>query len=410
MCGVLVRVNNKPQSEWRDSRLTLNGVIALLATITKAALMVPVAEAISQRKWLWFLPKGQQGGQKVRDLQDFEAFDNASRGSPTLHASAKAVKYPDFQSIFVAGPGTNTIFRNTAAVGGSQPHLILGNFIFIGQPRNAYFQRHADRKTSEPLQISDLIAAECGLWYCLQAHDVGVSFGNIVQSHTDHWNEAQSRLDFNDVDKLNFTNIPASFNLDPGTVYGVHRRAFRSIVAALDRLLQGEVRVREDPDNLDNPDAEFKFLTPDGSGHSDSVQAVWNYADNLDTWISNLALSMSNHIRLTGTAQVSKRYAGTAWASVVFVKVRWVYLTFPIAMVILSIAFWIFSVIETLQSPAKPWKSSALAVLYARLDQELQNEAANGLLEEDDLGKYVHRRKVLLSDQEDGWVFRSPLR
>ncbi|KAK4987298.1 hypothetical protein LTR50_004724 [Elasticomyces elasticus] len=550
MCGVLARVNNKPQSEWRNSRITLNGVIALLATITKAALMVPVAEAISQRKWLWFLSKGQQGGQKGRDLQDFEAFDNASRGAwgsavlllkprfwhvvsigaaitvlslifstltqnvlatetrtvegaplnfttsdikrsdtyhgwqedpsyvgevsteaniptkaaiyngifsnvtdlpvtcptgnctwpiipsvgvcgacmdmkshlvrecnsticsysiprgSTLYTSANPDRSSDLYrpySIFTAGSGTNAKLNNTAAVGGSSPRSWIGSYNFIGLPRNAFLQRVTDRKMSEPLQISDLIAAECGMWYCLQAHYVNVSFGNIVQSHTDHWNEAQEPdlMSGDDVfnltgkDIINFTNVPAAFNLDPGTVYGVDVRAFIVIGIALDGLLQGDV--------LNAGQAV-------GSGNSDCVRAVWYFADNLDAWISNLALSVSNHIRLTDTAQVSKRYAGTAWAPVVYVKVRWAYLTFPIAMVVLSIAFWASSVVETLRSPAKPWKSSALAVLYARLDQELQNEAANGLLEEDDLGKYVHRRKVVLSDQEDGWVFRSPLR
>ncbi|KAK5008037.1 hypothetical protein LTR28_004513 [Elasticomyces elasticus] len=482
MCGVLARVNNKPQSEWRNSRITLNGVIALLATITKAALMVPVAEAISQRKWLWFLSKGQQGGQKGRDLQDFEAFDNASRGAwgsavlllkprfwhvvsigaaitvlslifstltqnvlatetrtvegaplnfttsdikrsdtyhgwqedpsysiprgSTLYTSANPDRSSDLYrpySIFTAGSGTNAKLNNTAAVGGSSPRSWIGSYNFIGLPRNAFLQRVTDRKMSEPLQISDLIAAECGMWYCLQAHYVNVSFGNIVQSHTDHWNEAQEPdlMSGDDVfnltgkDIINFTNVPAAFNLDPGTVYGVDVRAFIVIGIALDGLLQGDV--------LNAGQAV-------GSGNSDCVRAVWYFADNHDAWISNLALSVSNHIRLTDTAQVSERYAGTAWAPVVYVKVRWAYLTFPIAMVVLSIAFWASSVVETLRSPGKPWKSSALAVLYARLDQELQNEAANGLLEEDDLGKYVHRRKVVLSDQEDGWVFRSPLR
>ena len=35
------------------SGLTLNGLIALLSTIARVALMVPVASVLSQEVWLW---------------------------------------------------------------------------------------------------------------------------------------------------------------------------------------------------------------------------------------------------------------------------------------------------------------------------------------------------------------------
>ena len=54
--------------------LTLNGLIAILATISRAALMVPVGSVMSQECWLWL--SNSRGL-----LGDIEHFDIASRGA-----------------------------------------------------------------------------------------------------------------------------------------------------------------------------------------------------------------------------------------------------------------------------------------------------------------------------------------
>ena len=54
--------------------LTLNGLIAILATISRAALMVPVGSVMSQECWLWL--SNSRGL-----LGDIEHFDVASRGA-----------------------------------------------------------------------------------------------------------------------------------------------------------------------------------------------------------------------------------------------------------------------------------------------------------------------------------------
>lgn len=63
---------DRPLPNWPLS-ITLNALISTLASISKAALMVPVASSISQRKWLW-LSTGRW------PLSDIEIYDEASRG------------------------------------------------------------------------------------------------------------------------------------------------------------------------------------------------------------------------------------------------------------------------------------------------------------------------------------------
>jgi hypothetical protein len=80
MCFALSYFQDRPQADWQQSYFTLNGLVALLATLTKTGLIIPVSAAIGQRKWLRFMPN-RKGNVRARRIGDFEAFDEASRGS-----------------------------------------------------------------------------------------------------------------------------------------------------------------------------------------------------------------------------------------------------------------------------------------------------------------------------------------
>ncbi|ORY61659.1 uncharacterized protein BCR38DRAFT_487403 [Pseudomassariella vexata] len=64
--------DGKPLPRW-PLDITLNSFVSFMSTIMKAALIIPVAEGISQLKWLWFKRAGAVG--------DVQTFDEASRGS-----------------------------------------------------------------------------------------------------------------------------------------------------------------------------------------------------------------------------------------------------------------------------------------------------------------------------------------
>lgn len=72
MVITLVLHQDKPLPKW-PSAITINALIAVFSAILKACVVMPIAESISQLKWLWF--------QKARPLRNFEQWDLASRGS-----------------------------------------------------------------------------------------------------------------------------------------------------------------------------------------------------------------------------------------------------------------------------------------------------------------------------------------
>lgn len=78
---VLAHCDSTSQRTWLFSRLTLNGLVALLATITRTALMISVGSCLSQGAWNWFSNTRKRTFPRERTLGDLEMIDAASRGS-----------------------------------------------------------------------------------------------------------------------------------------------------------------------------------------------------------------------------------------------------------------------------------------------------------------------------------------
>jgi hypothetical protein len=69
---ILIHMNDKPLTEWKG-KVSLNALISVFATISKSALLVPVASCVSQLKWRHF-------ESRARALKEMDVFDRSSRG------------------------------------------------------------------------------------------------------------------------------------------------------------------------------------------------------------------------------------------------------------------------------------------------------------------------------------------
>lgn len=69
---LLSHYDGRQQFQWNG--VTLNAVVSVLATIARIGIVVPVAEALAQWKWMHF-SKGYKA------LSDFGLLDDASRGT-----------------------------------------------------------------------------------------------------------------------------------------------------------------------------------------------------------------------------------------------------------------------------------------------------------------------------------------
>lgn len=91
MIITLVLHQDKPLPKW-PSAITINALIAVFSAILKACVVMPIAESISQLKWLWF--------QKARPLRHFEQWDLASRGLSPL----ESLRFGDSADSIFTGP------------------------------------------------------------------------------------------------------------------------------------------------------------------------------------------------------------------------------------------------------------------------------------------------------------------
>lgn len=78
---ILEIYDGHPLTDWQGAismgnlsvNISLNFIVAVLGTISKASVAVAVEAGLVQTKWIWF-------SQRKRPLLDYKRFDNASRG------------------------------------------------------------------------------------------------------------------------------------------------------------------------------------------------------------------------------------------------------------------------------------------------------------------------------------------
>lgn len=75
--GLLIKYDGERQASWSNSALTLNGLVALLATFCRTFFMFSVGAALAQGKWIEH--SGRQDHFHSR-LEDFALFEHASKG------------------------------------------------------------------------------------------------------------------------------------------------------------------------------------------------------------------------------------------------------------------------------------------------------------------------------------------
>lgn len=73
IAAILLAFDGKPLRDWRFQLITPNALIAIFSTMSKSAMLLTVATAISQMKWAYFQDRAWP-------LAHFQILDDASRG------------------------------------------------------------------------------------------------------------------------------------------------------------------------------------------------------------------------------------------------------------------------------------------------------------------------------------------
>ncbi|CAD6583014.1 MAG: hypothetical protein ASARMPREDX12_001151 [Alectoria sarmentosa] len=187
-----------------------------------------------------------------------------------------------------------------------------------------------------------------------------------------------------------FLGLPANMNPKPDSQYTVDFSALNSFRDFLSPLINGSVW----------------FSLETYGPTSDIVQAVWNATStDLDAWMKNIALSMTNARRVIEPAS-NDVYNGTGYQ--LGVQVRWRWIILPAALVVSSLIILIVTIIKTARSPVQAWKGSPLALLLLDVDLDIRRSADGRMDIFNGLQDSVRKTKVMMkSDQNGNWAFKA---
>ncbi|KAF2238078.1 hypothetical protein EV356DRAFT_529569 [Viridothelium virens] len=521
LISVLLSFSGRPQTAWSLHWLSLNGFVALLATLLQSALLALASEGISQGKYDWFWGKRKRQRYEGQPLRDLQIFDDASRGPlgsikllwrlkawhlPSLGAalmlmilalptftqqilsveyrlvpspynaslpsilraeiyngsrSYDGIEYADFHftaSIYdgillqndselpVACPTGTCSWPITPSLGvcgaclDITEHLRVAKIknssdcsVYINKPDDVFLRVKCQKSTGlgsadnqlmivsqsdfgyvlnsslvdEPkpkwqnqiieftiigvqnysymeLYRNDATASNCLLWYCLQAHKNGITAsGPMLPGYLSTGPGG--------FEPVIFTDIPNQFNAfakESGTNYSVDDQTMQNSFVET-HLILGSVTVLDPPQNW-----------------SDIAKTIYAALADPGSWIKRLALSMSNNVRSTGRASQTDRYNGTSYMSAPFIKVIWVWISYPVAMLIISLVFLFTSILQPYYKQAPPpWKHDALALLLLHVRDHgkalrLHKESGDAINDE------MEDRRAMLTQEEGQWIFR----
>jgi hypothetical protein len=322
--------------------------------------------------------------------------------------------------VFVAGVGSDYIFNQTDVVGehkdGFKEKL---SYDFIGLSYGKFIG--ANEGSWPPanrtiINLENVLAYECALWHCIQARSVNASNGIVRDTMVDSRIEQKVSEAGDDMGNWFYAEEPA-FNFDgyrPSDEPTFGWSDLRSVKKVLDRVLTGSVTISTSNEVSYTPEVNSYSTESVGRYNdirdlgADCIHAAWLYADDFDQWWARLTKSMTNNIRLNGVllSEETDRYNGVAWTEVTYTKVRWLWLVFPAALVLLSIVFLVATMVASWHSGLRPWKSFILPVLYTRLEDGLQEEWKQEHAQGTSLLSEVKGRWVGLDKSDDAWVFR----
>ncbi|ETS77791.1 hypothetical protein PFICI_09853 [Pestalotiopsis fici W106-1] len=253
---------------------------------------------------------------------------------------------------------------------GDMPHSTIMRLVFMG----------TEAKDGLAGELKPW-AQQCALSVCLQTIDAAVANGVLSENVTAR---VVNRTVVDMTRDTSSQDFAAYVTGQDGEVYNVGMEALLSMRGWFSSLFAAGRAVRTTADanrTITDNSVVVNLTVGISSGvtffDSDIVTAFyWNYyeyqdADGIDMLMSDMATSMTVAFRsFFGAVPVS----GKAISMESFVHVRWGFAVLPIVVVVATVLFLMAAIYRTRQSNTKALKSSALAMLFHGLDEDIRSQ------------------------------------
>ncbi|KAJ5633356.1 hypothetical protein N7490_009695 [Penicillium lividum] len=207
-----------------------------------------------------------------------------------------------------------------------------------------------------PAVPPQITATECMLYFCVNTYEAAVKNGQFTE--TPILTNSTTQYVLSDSGGLNPTLTPDNCYLNGTRYQSAHQgKANESCTRAVYWLSQLAMYNSLSP-LLQGSSSNFGGRP---NWETDIMEALYGeagYYDNMNARFESLAASLTTNAR---SKVCNATFNGIPWSNQAFVHVRWLWMSLPIALVLLTVAFLIITIFHTRGQYI--WKSSPLALL-----------------------------------------------
>lgn len=254
---------------------------------------------------------------------------------------------------------------------------------------------------------------ECVLYWCIQEYNSSVRSGIFREDILTTWRQEPSSISViaeHNPKKQNgeishttgyyfFGSHTATAEMFKNQTFSLSNDSHMSVVNYFKDFFTGNI--------IGDPSWGF-------NASSDAMQAfshVEEISDNtvsvgledVPSLIGNLTKNLN--VQMRQAADVNSSAIGTAWKTESYVLVRWQCLSFPIALLFLTLIFLVTTIMRNCQNKVPPWKSSTTALLLHGLSIEHQEKYLIHA-HQNEMDAVAKKLKVQLQETEAGWQLK----
>jgi len=222
---------------------------------------------------------------------------------------------------------------------------------------------------------------ECQIHWCVKTIQAQFEFGNytevVTEEMTLNTNDAEEPFVFPGPGHLDYLpqfnlTLPDHQSANGSTIFGLNNLTARMNVESLWTFVPAVWAA-----SSATAEAQVKF-----SWRADEPMVfmgsdnVWTQTSNKSDLMESLATSMTNLARITPNSDTNQlsNVSGTSWRQETHVHTRWEWVTLPFGLLLFSLVFLLSVVWQSSKDDSNIgiWKTSALAVLFNGLGEDIQ--------------------------------------
>jgi hypothetical protein len=292
----------------------------------------------------------------------------------------------------ISNPDRNTIYDGSY------------KFKHIRNPLADFFVVTAADGKDSVLRREAPVALECMLTWCVKTMNSSYSWGSYKEdvihetinttTGPSPW-DAQPFIgtDFNGTDMYYRQNVTIDAPNLNNSIFGVSNDTAMYTIRILDEFLPSWTIAT----NLSaEPVLRYKFaLNVKGANWRKIDFNPWLAPNNITRHVERLATALTNGLRSSNS---SGSIMGDAYATQIYVSVRWEWLSLPLGLLLMSAIFLVCTIVQTGREEngqVGVWKTSAIATLLYGLPDEMQEKITSSAAKDSDIGTPRAKAKQL---------------